>query len=94
MAEETQGGKYRALISKSDDAKNQEQVGFAEEEAKQSIEADILATKREIASQNRNVANAKAKVPFNSGAIVAEMDKLEGLSKGLAKLEALKTELF
>lgn len=54
----------------------------------------MLATKKSIASVERDLLNSKSTFPLDAQLIVSLQVKLEGLVDGLTRLQALQTELF
>jgi hypothetical protein len=86
--------KYRSLISKSDSEKQLESLDFTTEEASQQMQADILATKKEIASAKRDLEESKSAVPFSPKKAIEKQMELEAYEKGLSLLLALNEELF
>lgn len=86
--------KYIDLISKSKEQMEREQLDLFVEESRQNIDADILATKKEIAKVTRALQDRKAKMPLDPKAVLEVKQELIELQAGLAELEALKTELF
>jgi hypothetical protein len=60
----------------------------------QSLEADILATKRSLASERATLIRYKSQFPLVAQNIVNHQVKIESLEDGLARLNALKSELF
>lgn len=86
--------KYLDLISKSKSDLDKEQLELFEEESKQNVDGDILATKKEIASTKRELLDKKSQKPLNPKEVVKISQKLIGLQNGLKALEDLKAELF
>ena len=85
--------KYADLIAQSAEEKEQEVNEMAIEEGKLSLDADILATKKELQAATRRLANAMGAVPFNSQMIVSAQVEVDSLNEGLERLEKLK-EMF
>jgi hypothetical protein len=86
--------KYKDLLLQSDEEKKEADVVFTVEEARQSLESDILATKKSLATALKNRNRTIGKRKFDSQAIIAIDNEIEALQAGLEKLNALKTELF
>lgn len=84
---------YRSNITQDKSQLEAEQVEFTVEDGKQSIDADILATKKDINIVKGEIAKAKRAIPFDSSAVLKQIVKKEGLEKGLKLLEDLKEEL-
>lgn len=87
-------GRYKQLILKDETTKRAEEVDFIVEESSQQIQADILATKKQIASCKREVEAAKGSIPFSPKKVIEKQVELEGYEKGLEMLVSLSTELF
>lgn len=86
--------KYANLLQQSQQEKDNQELEFQVEAAKQQLEADILATKRELAIENKKLLEAKSSRTFNSQKIIDVQIKIEGLQDGLARLNNLLAELF
>jgi len=86
--------KYADLLAQSKEERDATQRDFDVQEAAQDLDGTILATKKRIASAQREVVVAKSQVPFNAQAILDAQLTLEDYQRGLEKLEALKTEMF
>ena len=89
-----QGLKYRDLLQQSQQEKDAQEREFQVEEAKQLLEADILATKRSLAISRQDLLKAKLAQPFNAQRIIDVQIQIEGLEDGLDKLLNLMEELF
>lgn len=85
---------YKTLISKDESSKKAEDINFAVEEASQQMQADILATKKQIATCGRELTNAKSAFPFSPKAVLEKQVELEGYEKGLEYLLKINEELF
>lgn len=85
---------YKALLLRDDEQKFSESIEFAVEEAKQQIDADILATKRSLSTSKMDLQQLKGKTPFSAKALVEKHVEVEGYEKGLKILELYKSELF
>ena len=82
------------LLNKGTDKAKQEELSLAAQEAKLHLEADILATQRELTRAKAELEKAKCAQPFVANNCIVLMDRQESLEKGLSKLESLKSELF
>ena len=60
----------------------------------QSLQADILATKRALAARKSDLARAKSSYPLNADKIIEFQIDIEGMEDGLKRLNALREELF
>jgi hypothetical protein len=69
-------------------------VEFQVEEAQQQLQADVLATKRSLASSKQSLLAAKSARPFNSQDVINAQLQIEGLEDGLKRLNGLLAELF
>jgi hypothetical protein len=69
-------------------------VEFQVEEAQQQLQADVLATKRSLASSRQSLLAAKSARPFNSQNVINQQLQIEGLEDGLNRLNGLLAELF
>lgn len=86
--------KYLDLISKSKSEQDQEQLELYNEESRQNVDADILATKKEIAQVKRELASMKSQKPLKPKETIMVSQKLRALNNGLQALQDLRTELF
>lgn len=86
--------KYRDLIAKDHEQRNQEQLDLFAEESEMNIQNSILATKKQIATVRRNLADKKSEKPLNPEETIKISQELKALQNGLAALEELKAELF
>ena len=86
--------KYRDLLQQSQKEKDEQQVEFQVEEAQQQLQADVLATKRSLASSKQVLQAAKSARPFDSQAVINAQLQIEGLEDGLNRLNGLLAELF
>jgi hypothetical protein len=91
---ETAQLKYKDLLGQSQQQKNEQELQFRVEEAQHQLAADVLATKKSIASVERDLLNSKSTFPLDAQSIVSLQVKLEGLVDGLTRLQALQAELF
>lgn len=94
MAKATTTQKYQDLLSQSQTEKDQQELQFRVEEGKHQLSADLLATKRSLASANKNLLRVKGAYPFSSQNVVDAQIKVEELQDAIKRLEALQTELF
>ena len=86
--------KYQDLLQQSQQEKDQQALEFQVEEAKQQLEADILATKRSLAASKQDLLKAKSAQPFDAQKIINIQIRVEGLEDGLSRLLNLMEELF
>ena len=86
--------KYRDLLLQSSQEREAQEVEFQVEEMGQSLEADILATKRSLAGERATLVRYKSKFPLNAQHVIDTQIRIESLEDGLARLNALKQELF
>ena len=86
--------KYKELLLQSSQEKELQEVEFRVEEMQQSLEADILATKRSLASERATLVRHKSQFPLRAQCVIDSQIKIESLEDGLARLNALKEELF
>ena len=93
MAKTTQL-KYKDLLLQSSEQKEAQEVEFKVEEMQQSLDADILATKRSLASEKASLVRLKSSFPLNVQAVIDTQLRIESLEDGLKRLGDLKAELF
>jgi len=86
--------KYRDLLLQSAQDKELQEVEFRVEEMQQSLEADILATKRSLAGERATLVRYKSQFPLMAQYVIDSQIRIESLEDGLARLNALKQELF
>lgn len=86
--------KYKELLSQSESQKDQQELEFKVEEAKQQLAQDQLATKKELARVKRELNIAKSSFPLESAKIIELQNEIEAYEKGLSRLEELEKELF
>ena len=72
----------------------QKEIEYKVESAKLSLQSDILATKLSKAKAEANLEEAKHTYPLDTQTIIDCQTEVEAYTEGLAKLEALMTELF
>lgn len=90
----TESLKYADLLGQSQSQKDAQELQFQVEESQQQLDADILSTKRNIASAKKNLLRVKSTYPLNSQNIVNAQIAVEEAEEGLKRLEALREELF
>ena len=93
MAKTTQL-KYRDLLLQSSQEKEAQEVEFKVEEMQQSLDADILATKKSLAGEKASLIRLKSNFPLNAQDIIDTQLRIESLEDGLKRLGLLKAELF
>lgn len=86
--------KYKDLLLQSSQEREEQEVEFKVEEMHQSLDADILATKRSLASEKANLVRHKSSFPLDAQSVVNSQIKIEGLEDGLKRLNELREELF
>jgi hypothetical protein len=86
--------KYKELLLQSSQEKELQEVEFRVEEMQQSLEADILATKRSLAGERATLVRYKSQFPLMAQYVIDSQIRIESLEDGLARLNALKQELF
>lgn len=86
--------KYLELISKSKEAKEQEQLAEAAEYAKSQIGLDILAGKKAVREAEKAVESTVTSTPFNSDAVIRAQRTLANAKEDLAALQTIETEYF
>jgi len=86
--------KYKDLLLQSSQEKEAQEVEFKVEEMQQSLDADILATKKSLAGEKASLVRLKSKFPLNAQDIIDTQLRIESLEDGLKRLGDLKAELF
>ena len=86
--------KYKDLLLQSAQDKELQEVEFRVEEMQQSLEADILATKRSLAGERATLVRYKSQFPLMAQHVIDSQIRIESLEDGLSRLNALKEELF
>lgn len=86
--------KYKDLLLQSSQEKEEQEVQFRVEEMQQSLDGDILATKRSLASEKAALIRFKSQFPLNTETIVNTQIRIESLEDGLSRLNQLREELF
>jgi hypothetical protein len=94
MATKTTAVKYKDLLLQSSQEKEAQEVEFKVEEMQQSLDADILATKKSLAGEKASLVRLKSKFPLNAQDIIDTQLRIESLEDGLKRLGLLKAELF
>ena len=96
LAPDTQvsSAKYADLIRQSQQEKDQQELSLQADQAKLDLQQDIVATKRSLAEAEIQLLRTKSSIPFNSQNVVNAQVRVEGLKEGLARLNALDSELF
>ena len=84
--------KNKKLISSEE--MTQKEIEYKVESAKLQLQSDILATKVSKAEIEAKLEAAKHSYPLDTHAIIDCQAEVEAYAEGLAKLEALMTELF
>lgn len=70
----------------------EEEVSLMVEEQQLQLQSNLLATKKSLAETKRMLANAKTEHPLNFEEIVNLENRIESLTSGINRLEALKKE--
>ena len=71
---------------------NQQEVSYMVDEAKLQFDADVLNTKRALATKNAELDEAKTSYPIDTLKIINLQIEVESLEDGLKRLEILKKE--
>ncbi len=82
------------LKAQGTDQARDKQFAQAAARAGLQLEADLLETRSQLQQAKDDLDTAKSATPLSFQNISNEMDRVEGLEKGLARLEALKVEMF
>lgn len=85
---------YKARLSMSKESREAQELEFQVEEAQQQLDADLLATRRDLKTAKQRLEQAKSAAPFSSGDILRAKKEVSSLEQGVKELEALKAELF
>ena len=71
---------------------NQQEVSYMVDEAKLQFDADVLNTKRALATKKAELEEAKTSYPLDTLKIINLQIEVESLEDGLKRLEILKKE--
>ena len=71
---------------------NQQEVSYMVDEAKLQFDADVLNTKRALATKKAELEEAKTSYPIDTLNIINLQIEVESLEDGLKRLEILKNE--
>ena len=71
---------------------NQQEVSYMVDEAKLQFDADVLNTKRALATKKAELEEAKTSYPLDTLNIINLQIEVESLQDGLSRLIALKKE--
>ena len=71
---------------------NQQEVSYMVDEAKLQFDADVLNTKRALATKKSELDEAKTSYPIDTLKIINLQIEVESLEDGLKRLEILKKE--
>lgn len=71
---------------------NQQEVSYMVDEAKLQFDADVLNTKRALATKKAELEEAKTSYPIDTLKIINLQIEVESLEDGLKRLEILKKE--
>ena len=71
---------------------NQQEVSYMVDEAKLQFDADVLNTKRALATKKAELDEAKTSYPIDTLKIINLQIEVESLEDGLKRLEILKKE--
>ena len=72
---------------------NQQEVSYMVDEAKLQFDADVLNTKRALATKKAELEEAKTSYPIDTQAIINLQLEVEAYQDGLDRLEKLRVEL-
>lgn len=86
--------KLQQLLLQSDEEKKEQDVQFEVKQAELQLASDILATEKSLAEATKQRKQRILAKPFDSQAIINQDLTIEGLTDGLKRLNALRTELF
>ena len=76
----------------SEEELNQQEVSYMVDEAKLQFDADVLNTKRALATKKAELEEAKTSYPLDTLKIINLQIEVESLEDGLKRLEILKKE--
>lgn len=76
----------------SEEELNQQEVSYMVDEAKLQFDADVLNTKRALATKKAELDEAKTSYPIDTLNIINLQIEVESLEDGLKRLEILKKE--
>lgn len=85
---------YKNKKLMSSEEMTQKEIECKVESAKLQLQSDILATKQSKFKAEAELEAAKHTYPLDTPKIIACQAEVEAYTEGLAKLEALMTELF
>ena len=71
---------------------NQQEVSYMVDEAKLQFDADVLNTKRALATKKAELAEAKTSYPINTQTIINLQLEVESYQDGLRRLMEVKKE--
>ena len=71
---------------------NQQEVSYMVDEAKLQFDADVLNTKRALATKKAELEEAKTSYPIDTLKIINLQIEVESLEDGLKRLEILRKE--
>lgn len=88
-------GKYiENLKAKGSDAEKDKQFERAAAKAALQWDSNLLETRSKLEQAKDELQSLKSSTSLSAQAISDKMDEVEAYEKGLARLEALKAELF
>lgn len=90
----TQVQSYAQMLAKSDTQKSAERVEYLVETASHSLGQAISNTKFDLSTAKNQRREMLSNENINWASLAALDDKIEGLSRGLERLEGYKSELF
>ena len=76
----------------SEEELNQTEIAYMVDEAKLQFDADVLNTKRALATKKAELEEAKTSYPIDTQAIINLQIEVEAYQDGLKRLEILKKE--
>ena len=76
----------------SEEELNQQEVSYMVDEAKLQFDADVLNTKRALATKKAELEEAKTSYPIDTLKIINLQIEVESLQDGLSRLMELKKE--
>lgn len=83
--------KEKRVIEQSEEMKKD--VEFAIEETSLQLKSDILATKQEVKSLEKELEDAKCEYPLDVNNIILIQEDLDAAKRGLEYMEKLQKEL-
>ncbi len=89
-----QAQSYAALLAKSDNQRAEDKIAYLVESAKHSLGQAISNTKYELSQAKNSRLSLISSESINWKSIAGKDDEIEGLQKGLERLNGYASELF